>query len=107
MNIETITDKIIKQADTELKSRIEEACKPLDKLLRNGCSYEVSGPAGYDDNSAPFKAMWFRAMNALMDSAFQQHFEKNRQDAINQFVSKFNALDAQFQELREQVEEAQ
>lgn len=101
----TITDKIIERADAELKDRIDAAAMPLDALLRNGCSYEVSGPAGYDDNSPPFKAMWYRAMNALKAQAFTLHRDKVRQEAIDAFEKRVATLERSIESFRNDYHE--
>ncbi len=101
----TITDKIVARADAELLARIKEASKPLDSLLRDGSSYNVTGPREYNDDSTTFTALWWRAMQALESAAFEKHKEANRQKAVDAFEARVANLESRIDEFRQEFAE--
>lgn len=102
----TITDKIVARADAELLARIKEASKPLDRFLRDGTSFSVTGPSGYNDDSPAFTACWYRAMQALEGAAFERNKESNRQKAVDAFESRVANLESQIEGFRQEFTEA-
>lgn len=102
MNVKTINDRIIEAADKRLRAEIEEAAKPLDCLLRNGCHHTIL--VTDSDGKEIAEVPWYRALEALRVRAFEMAYEKNRDRAIAEFVGKVARLNEEMEELRQMAE---
>lgn len=106
MKIDTITDRLIQQADIELKERIKEAAKPLEDLLRNGVSgvdIPIMRRHHSDEESEIGRAAWYEMMEALRRDAFDKRCTENRQSKIDKFMSKVTKLGSEIDELRDSI----
>lgn len=104
MNPETLTQKIIKRADEELRQRIADAAKPLDALLRDGTSHTVHIHPPTAKPLDLVEVPWFSAITALIEKAFALHRDKNRELAINEFMIRVERLGDEIDHLRASIE---
>lgn len=98
-DLKGITERIIVKADKELERRIDAAVEPLDHLLRNGIGYRIKVT---DENKKEpdVEVLWYRALSALKEKAFELHRDKNRQVELDAFMAKVDSLSRQVEELQ-------
>jgi len=97
MEIETITDKLIKQADKELTARIDQAALPLYNEI-SGISGGIEVQTENGDSRVLVRpyVMW----NALKQVAFNTHRERNWQAKLDAFMRQVEDLSAQVEEMQ-------
>ena len=107
--VKDVSERIIAAADAKLKAEIEAAAKPLDSLLGDGTSYTINIGTSYEASPGEtvVSTLWYRALSALKEAAFEKNVDRCRQQAIDIFMRNVDSVQSQIDELRDQVGGAQ
>lgn len=110
-NIDTITERITKAADEQLKRDIAAAAKPLHDIICDGCGHYIRVPGRPLDangkqaggNAAPVAVDYGAAINALQELAFKLRQERRRKEALDAFMAKVDRVAREVDSIRNEI----
>jgi hypothetical protein len=96
-----ITERIHAQADADLRASINAAVAPMRELLNDGNPYTIETKR--NDPQETVTVYYRETMRAIEEKAFAVHQERNRLQAVADFMRKVNELDSRLSELRDSI----
>lgn len=96
---DTITERLIKQSDQELKREIDKMLLPFEDLLRDGTGWllKLTPTKGGPE----IEVRWGTALEELKREAFQRRRLNRQTMKLDQFMAKFERLQSELSELRD------
>jgi hypothetical protein len=89
--VTTIDQRIRERAAEELHAELDAAAKPLSDLLAVGCTISC----GSDEKPC------YKALQEVKDALYRYYCPRRQDEAIKDFLSKVDGLEAEVQALRE------
>ena len=98
---ETITQRIFKKADDDLKREVGDAFNPIISQINASLNniYNLKVEVGGKD----IEINGWAAIESIKKSIISGRTEKVRQDAISEFLSKVESLSSEIDELRNSI----
>jgi hypothetical protein len=107
MNISGITERLVAQADEELRQSLHKKFYAIRNEFTDGCSKVITVTGGYvqgsDNGGKKHIVDAHAALHELETLSFQVQCEKYRQTKIDEFMSKVEALTNDVEELRQSM----
>jgi hypothetical protein len=105
--INGITERLIAQADEELKLSLHKKFYAIRNEFTDGCSKVITVTGGYvqgqDNGSKKHIVDAHAALQGLEELSFQVQCEKYRQTKIDDFMSRVETLATEVDELRQSI----
>ncbi len=105
---ETLTEKLHARADAKLRERIEKVFATTRREFTDGCCKSIKVKGGYiegDNNgSKEYIVDAHEALSQLEELSFQMQRDNFRTDEVNDFLSRVEALESQFQEIHKDIQ---
>src|SRR5579872_1681585 len=98
-NIKTISEKLITQADDELKAAIAKSFEAAESHFRTGSVNEIEFEQGSGERRTEMKINVWTLIDALKTLAFELQFERSRQDKIDNFMQRVESLQSEIESL--------
>lgn len=107
MNTETITEKLHQKADKELKARISKVFESARDAIRDGSCKQITVKGGYiqgeDNGSKNYFVDAFDAIEQLEKLSFEMQCDRNRENAVSEFMSRVEQLGQEIDGLRSEL----
>jgi len=106
-SISGITERLVAQADEELKRELHNKFYAIRSEFTDGCSKVITVVGGYvqgqDNAGKKYVVDAHAALQALEDLSFQVRCERYRQSKIDEFMVKVEKLTNEVDELRQAI----
>lgn len=98
MKLATIEERVLAQADQQLRNEIHTAAKQLGDLLCNGVNYQITFKSPNDDRVTAVR--WVDVLHALKEKAFELQAPRRRETALGEFCEKIERCQKELEEIR-------
>ncbi len=97
--IDVITERLIEQADGELRKKCEKAGEDLMDLIRDGCYHEITFKVG----ESTVALSHLKVMQALRECAFNAGRDLSRTRKLDQFLAKIEQVSEQVEQIQQSI----
>lgn len=100
MKVDSLEERIKLKAHVQLRAEIDAAGKELEQYMRTGYAMELEKLFFQEKDNKPKNATVYGAFQEIKDRIFKELISQREDNAIRDFISKVDELQAQIDELK-------